>query len=285
MPGNIWCAVDRYPTITEPRKRRSSCAGTHSHLPESLIGCDWPGFIHNHFILKSVALTAPGGYVAVISSHFTMDSANQRARRDMGQVADLVGAVRLPTKAFARVAGTDAVTDILILRKREEDREPGAGQDWIDTRPVPATDKDGGYTEIDVNAYFAAHPENILGALHVGHGMYNADTLEVRSSGDAPLGQAVRERLAVMTRDATERGLALTATPESTTTLDAGTFDQGLLTAAEGRQNTALATLRYTPSTTVCNASTAPGGLPTRRGRARSPKPGSCCTCMTSAAP
>jgi len=159
------------------------------------------------------------------------------------------------------------------------------GEDWIDTRAVAATDKDGGYTEIDVNAYFAAHPENILGALHVGHGMYNADTLEVRSSGDAPLGQAVRERLAVMTRDATERGLALTATPESTTTLDAGTFDQGLLTAAEGRQNTALATLRYTPSTTVCNASTAPGGLPTRRGRARSPKPGSCCTCMTSAAP
>jgi len=57
--------------------------------------------IHNHFILKSLALTAPGGYVAVISSHFTMDSASQRARRDMAGVADLVGAVRLPTKAFA----------------------------------------------------------------------------------------------------------------------------------------------------------------------------------------
>jgi len=47
LPGNIWCAVDRYPTITEPRKRRSSCAGTHSHLPESLIGCDWPGLVEN----------------------------------------------------------------------------------------------------------------------------------------------------------------------------------------------------------------------------------------------
>jgi len=201
--------------------------------------------IHNHFILKSVALTAPGGYVAVISSHFTMDSASQRARRDMAQAADLVGAVRLPTKAFGRVAGTDAVTDILILRKREEGREPATGQDWIDTRLVAATDKDGGYTEIDVNAYFGAHPENILGALHVGHGMYNAETLEVRTSGDAPLGQAVRERLAVITRDATGRGLGLTATPESMTTLDAATFDQGLLTAAEGRQNTALASLRY----------------------------------------
>jgi len=201
--------------------------------------------IHNHFILKSLVLTAPGGYVAAISSHFTMDSASQRARRDMAQTADLVGAVRLPTKAFGRVAGTDAVTDILILRKREEDREPATGQDWIDTRPVPATDKDGGYTEIDVNAYFAAHPENILGALHVGHGMYNAETLEVRADSEVVLAQAVAERLAVITRDATERGLGLTATPETTTTLDAATFDQGLLTAAEGRPNTALATLRY----------------------------------------
>ena len=85
----------------------------------------------------------------------------------------------------------------------------------------------------------------MLGALHVGHGMYNAETLEVRAAGEVPLVQAVADRLAVITRDATERGLALTATPESTTTLDAAMFDQGLLTAAEGRQNTALATLRY----------------------------------------
>jgi len=183
--------------------------------------------IHNHFILKSLALTAPGGYVAVITSHFTMDSATQRARRDMAQAADLVGAVRLPTKAFARVAGTDAVTDILVLRKREEGREPDGGQDWIDTRAVPATDKDGGHTEIEVNAYFAAHPGNVLGALHVGHGMYNAETLEVRTATEVPLVQAVRERLAAITRDATERGLALTATPESTTTLDAGDIRPG----------------------------------------------------------
>jgi len=163
----------------------------------------------------------------------------------MAQAADLVGAVRLPTKAFGRVAGTDAITDILILRKREEGREPATGQDWIDTRPVPATDKDGGYTEIDVNAYFAAHPENVLGALHVGHGMYNTETLEVRADSEVVLAQAVADRLTVITRDATQRGLALSATPESTTTLDAATFDQGLLTAADARQNTALATLGY----------------------------------------
>jgi len=201
--------------------------------------------IHNHFILKSLALTAPGGYVAVISSHFTMDSASQRARRDIAAVADLVGAVRLPTKAFDRVAGTAAVTDILLLRKREEGREPVADQDWIDTRAVAATDKDGASTETEVNAYFAAHPDNVLGQLHVGHGMYNADTLEVRRTGDLPLAPVVAERLSVIIREATAAGLALSATPESATSLEATPFDRGLLRADGTRQQTALATLRY----------------------------------------
>src|SRR3546814_4709330 len=78
--------------------------------------------IHNHFINKSLALTAPGGYVAVISSAFTADAADPRARKEMAEQADLIGAVRLPTGAFARVAGTEVVTDVLVFRVREEDR-------------------------------------------------------------------------------------------------------------------------------------------------------------------
>lgn len=201
--------------------------------------------IHNHFILKSLALTAPGGYVATISSHFTMDSANRRAREDIADVADLVGAVRLPTKAFERVAGTDVVTDIIILRKREEGREPAPGQDWVATTAVAALDQDGTGTETDINAYFAANPDNVLGELRLGHGMYNAETLEVRATGAASLPEQVRERLAAITTEATRAGLGLTATAETTTTLDAATFDQGLLSAADARQNTALGTLRY----------------------------------------
>jgi len=200
--------------------------------------------IHNHFILKSLALTAPGGYVATISSHFTMDATSERARRDIAATADLVGAVRLPTKAFDRVAGTDAVTDILLLRKREEGRAPAEGQDWIRTRPVAATDKDGAYTETDINAYFAAHPENVLGALHVGHGMYNAETLEVRRAGDAPLAEAVGERLGAITVEAARAGLGLSATAQSTTE-QVAVFDPGLLRPVEGQASTALATLRY----------------------------------------
>jgi len=136
--------------------------------------------IHNHFLLKSVALTAPGGYVTAISSHFTLDAANPKARRDLAETADLVGAVRLPTKAFDRVSGTTVVTDLIILRKREQGQAPAAGQDWIDTTTVDALDTDGQYAQTTVNTYFAAHPENVLGGLHLGHGMYNAATLEVR---------------------------------------------------------------------------------------------------------
>ncbi|PZO60204.1 MAG: hypothetical protein DI639_05365 [Leifsonia xyli] len=74
--------------------------------------------IHNHFIIKSFALTRPGGMVAVLTSHFTLDAANPAARREMNQMADLVGAVRLPSGAFRRSAGTEAVTDLLLFRRR-----------------------------------------------------------------------------------------------------------------------------------------------------------------------
>ncbi len=177
--------------------------------------------IHNHFLLKSVALTAPGGYVAAISSHFTLDAANPKARRDLAEVADLVGAVRLPTKAFDRVSGTTVVTDLIILRKREQGQAPAAGQDWIDTTTVDALDTDGQYAQTTVNTYFAAHPENVLGALHLGHGMYNAATLEVRGETGAELAAQVAGRLAAITTEAKAQGLGLSATADSATTIDA----------------------------------------------------------------
>ncbi len=203
--------------------------------------------IHNHFILKSLALTAPGGYVATISSHFTLDAGKQRARRDIADVADLVGAVRLPTKAFDRVAGTAVVTDIVILRKREEGQAPAAGQDWIDTSAVDVLDEAGGrYVEHQVNNYFVAHPDNVLGELRSGHGMHNANTLEVRNTtGGGALAEQVRDRLAAVTTGAVAQGLALTATAETTTTLDPAAFDRGLVTAATMRRGVPEGTLRY----------------------------------------
>ncbi len=201
--------------------------------------------IHNHFLLKSVALTAPGGYVAAISSHFTLDAANPKARRDLAETADLVGAVRLPTKAFDRVSGTTVVTDLLILRKREQGQAPAAGQDWIDTTTVDALDTGGQYAQTTVNTYFAAHPENVLGALHLGHGMYNAATLEVRGDTGTELAAQVAGRLAAITTEAKAQGLGLSATAETTTTIDAALFNPGLIIPVALQAGRPLDTLAY----------------------------------------
>lgn len=131
--------------------------------------------MHNHFILKSLALTRPGGIVAVITSSFTLDSADPSARQEMSALADLVGAVRLPTGAHRRSAGTEALTDILILRRREP------GRDSIDTTWEHVTARDLEGVTIRGNAYYDAHPEHILGTVSVGEGMYGAHTVHVTS--------------------------------------------------------------------------------------------------------
>lgn len=72
--------------------------------------------LHNHFILKSLALTRPGGLAVLLTSRYTLDATNPAARREMGHLADLLGAIRLPSGAHRRVAGTDAITELLVLR-------------------------------------------------------------------------------------------------------------------------------------------------------------------------
>lgn len=81
--------------------------------------------MHNHFLSKSVQLTRPGGLVAVLTSHYTLDSRDPAHRRDLHHLADLVGVIRLPTGAHTAAAGTEAVTDLLILRRRVEGEAPG----------------------------------------------------------------------------------------------------------------------------------------------------------------
>lgn len=97
--------------------------------------------MYNHFILKSLDAVKPGGYVAVLTSSFPMDATNPSARREMSAVADLVGAVRLPTGAHRKAAGTDALTDLLLLRKREPGLEP-ASTEWERVTPVNVSGQD-----------------------------------------------------------------------------------------------------------------------------------------------
>lgn len=204
--------------------------------------------IHNHFILKSLALTAPGGYVAVLTSRYTMDAANSRARKDMAAMADLVAAIRLPAKAFSRVAGTDVVTDLLILRRRDPAAAQHARPNWLDTSDIelfnPVRDD---YEGIGVNDYFRDHPENVLGTMRWGQGIHGSTRLDVDGNTGAELAEQLRIRLSSIMSEARANGLGLTATADDLTTVDAHTFDTGLISAADRGDDTPLYTLRYNP--------------------------------------
>ncbi|MHA7146436.1 helicase-related protein [Arthrobacter sp. TmT3-37] len=141
--------------------------------------------MHNHFIIKSLDLTRPGGVVGVISSAFTLDAQNPAARREIYETADLLGAVRLPTGAHRRAAGTDALTDVLIFRKRLPGEDPLNPQ-WLESRVLSVGDEqnaevDAGQDVARMNAYFIENPQRVLGEPVVGNGMYGSATLTVRN--------------------------------------------------------------------------------------------------------
>ncbi|MGW9159278.1 DEAD/DEAH box helicase family protein [Microbacterium sp. NPDC055665] len=161
--------------------------------------------LHNYFILKSLRLTRPGGLVAVLTSHYTLDAGNPGARREMNAMADLVGAVRLPSGAHRRTAGTEAVTDLLIFRRREPGTPP-ADRLW---EGVTARMVDGVKTR--VNSYFDRRPEHILGTLHVGQGMYGSETTHVRALGDLQdVPAQLRDALSSVLADAEHAGHRMT---------------------------------------------------------------------------
>ena len=125
--------------------------------------------IHNYFFAKSIDKVRPGGIVMFITSSFTMNGKDTTVRQYIMERADLLGAIRLPNTAFKGNAGTDVVTDILILKKRESGTAY-AGEDFL----VADWDNDyGAYT----SNYFKNHPEMVLGKPVTKRGMYGASTL------------------------------------------------------------------------------------------------------------
>lgn len=165
--------------------------------------------IHNHFILKSLHMTRPGGLVAVLTSRYTLDATNPAARREMADLADLVGAVRLPSGTHRRAAGTEALTDLVILRRRE----PGgvAGEDsWV---KVGVDVVDG--TKVRINNYFLDHPERVLGEYRVGHGMYGEETLSVVADGLDQVPARLNDALHTITAAAARDGLTWTPRDEA----------------------------------------------------------------------
>jgi N12 class adenine-specific DNA methylase/SAM-dependent methyltransferase len=173
--------------------------------------------LHNHFIVKSLALTRPGGLVGVVTSRYTLDARNPVARREMAALGDLVGAVRLPGGTMRSAAGTDAITDIVILRRRAEGA-PRAGEPWDRVTTVAAV---GG--DVEVNEYFARHPERVLGQPRAGGGQYRRSDPQV-TPHDRPLGPDLTAALAGVVEEAGRAGLR--ATPRVTPAPDlAGTLE------------------------------------------------------------
>lgn len=121
--------------------------------------------IHDYFFAKSLDKLRPGGVMALITSKGTMDKGNPAIRKYIAQRADLLGAIRLPNNTFKGNAGTEVVSDILILQKRDRliDLEP----DWVHLN----TDENG----IQMNAYFADHPEMILGEMKMVSGRFGEE--------------------------------------------------------------------------------------------------------------
>ena len=139
--------------------------------------------IHNYFFAKAIDQVRPGGVIAFVTSRYTMDSKDSTARKHMAERADLLGAIRLPNNAFRANAGTDVVSDIIFLQKRDHpiDHEP----DWVQLGKT----EDG----FAINQYFADHPEMVLGVLSTESTQYGREELTVAPIEGAVLADQLAE--------------------------------------------------------------------------------------------
>ena len=139
--------------------------------------------IHNYFFAKALDQVRPGGVVAFVTSRYTMDSKNSDARRYLAQRAELLGAIRLPNDAFKKNAGTEVVSDIIFLQKR--DHPIDIVPDWVHLNRT-----EEGHT---MNSYFVNHPEMVLGDTVLESTPYGKDDITVRPIPGAELSDLLKE--------------------------------------------------------------------------------------------
>ena len=142
--------------------------------------------IHNYFFAKALDQVRPGGVVAFVTSRYTLDSKDSSARKHLAERADLLGAIRLPNDAFKKNAGTEVVSDIIFLQKRDRpiDREP----DWVQLGKTPE-----GFT---VNQYFVEHPDMVLGEPSTENTQYGREDITVHPFEGADLAAQLKEATA-----------------------------------------------------------------------------------------
>ena len=153
--------------------------------------------IHDYFIAKSLDLVRPGGVVAVVTSSGTLDKQNPAVRQYIANRADLLGAIRLPDNAFRKNAGTDVVSDILFLQKR--DCASLEQPEWVQLGTTPE-----GYR---MNAYFVCHPEMVLGELSVESTQYGKQEVTVKPIEGMELAVQLKEAVSHIQGEITENTL------------------------------------------------------------------------------
>ncbi|MCA9061814.1 MAG: DEAD/DEAH box helicase family protein, partial [Planctomycetaceae bacterium] len=179
--------------------------------------------LHDFFFAKSMDALRPGGVLALVTSHFTLDKQNAAIREYLAEQADFVGAIRLPSTAFKR-EGTSVVTDIVFLRKRASGDTPHhVDPDWLHVAPLMI---DG--VQVPVNQYFLNHPEMVLGTWSRKDTLYG-EGFSVEGSGDlkSQLDEAIARlpRFAPTRHEATDTGAVRTfIPPPATRQLAEGSF-------------------------------------------------------------
>ena len=167
--------------------------------------------IHDYFIAKSLDLVRPGGVVAVVTSSGTMDKQNPAVRQYIANRAELLGAIRLPNNAFQRNANTSVVSDILFFQKR--DRASIEEPEWLNLKETQE-----GYS---VNAYFAEHPEMVLGEFTTESTQYGKQEVTVKPKEGITLEEQLKEAIRNIHGTITELELSDTELEEDVVSIPA----------------------------------------------------------------
>ena len=171
--------IENFRDTKLPEDRIDAVVG---NVPFADVKLDYRGqklSLHDYFFAKSIDALKPGGVMALVTTHFTLDKQNAAIREYLGSKADFVGAIRLPSDAFKR-EGTAVVTDIVFLRKRAEG-EPAhhVDPDWLGVAPLAIEGMD-----IPINRYFLNHPEMVLGTWTRKDTLYGGEGYSVTGNGD-----------------------------------------------------------------------------------------------------
>ena len=171
--------IENFRDTKLPEDRIDAVVG---NVPFADVKLDYRGqklSLHDYFFAKSIDALKPGGVMALVTTHFTLDKQNAAIREYLASKADFVGAIRLPSDAFKR-EGTAVVTDIVFLRKRAAgEPEKHVDPDWKGVAPLAIEGMD-----VSINRYFLNHPEMVLGSFTRKDTLYGGEGYSVTGNGD-----------------------------------------------------------------------------------------------------